>query len=119
MTTTQLHRHASRRTPRHWVDDLDAGYIVLFRSGVIRAVLDAFKRPDGRLVCVAMPILHCSWTRAGITFVDRWQFRTTARLHVGWLDIRRQPLMRELLKNMHLGRRDRTLTCCDVVGVVE
>ena len=119
MSVIACHRRVTRRTPRHWVDDLDVGDLVQFKSGVVRTVISVSKRPDGRLFAAALPILHCSWTHAALTYVDRWFMRTYGNLHVGWVDVKRYPMMRKLLTNLHASKQTRTMTCCDVIGVVE
>lgn len=110
-----------------WVDTIQPGDVLRFRSGALRTVLDVSKRRDGRLHSAHFAIKVCSWTHRGYTILgrsdllDRLEYRTLARIPLD-----RFQVPSRLVAEIERMRRARgpadfvpQVTCCDVVGVFE
>jgi hypothetical protein len=105
----------------HWLDSVQPGDVIRFKSGALRTVLDVW-RDNGRVRSVTFPILHCSWTKRGYTVYRRGDLTPHVLcLTRAKMPLHKFPLAQRLIKDLHTNGppREGSPSCCDVVGVFE
>lgn len=104
---------------RSWVDDIEPGMVILFKSGKLRTAIDVVHRPDGALHSVEFAILRCSWTERPGTVIERTALIQRAScITRARVNLSKSPIAQSILRDI----RDvllRETHCCDVIGVFE
>jgi len=98
------------RTTR-WVDQLQVGDVVLFKSGTRRTVIHAVLKSN-RLLAVDFTITRCSWTKRPTT-LSRTDLLQRAARRCGRTKLTR--LEKQAASDKKKIGSDRDLFCCDVL----
>lgn len=104
---------------RSWVDDIEPGMVILFKSGALRTAISVSRRAGGHVHSVTFAILRCSWTKRPATVLERTDLKTRARcITRARIDLEKTHGAQLVLKDLkdHMARE---VKCCDVIGVFE
>lgn len=104
------------------INSLKVGQVIISPGGrerIVRSVTkyteDRYNQRKGQVRSVHVTIMHCSWTGACDTILDRHilkGYKLTRKI----MPLRKR-IDKEIEMNFRLNKTNRTLTCCDVKGI--
>ena len=111
-----------------WIDQLQVGDVIRNRGGfrVVRKVsrlkdpsrggMRKYNERAGQVNCVTLSILRCSWTKRPYTIVNRYDLSYAGYTPANFRIRLDKPLDIQLAHELE--SQGKTMTCCDVIGVL-